>query len=450
MLPALEELVKKTITRGFEEAEIYAVHSVTRWFSIASDKIIDSVVSEDYNIGVRGVLGKRVGSVRTNTLNTNVDKLLEKLYSATKSSPEDPYWSGFPVDVRDINPVTCYDEKTAKISEEELIEVLKYTMDTLKEPSLRRGAERASVVEGALSLRENEIAVVNSHGVERSVKCSDVMLWLMLSVTKNGASADKTFTYGKRGLFIKELEEKALREGELVLSFLNASPMESGNYDVVLVPEVTGDIVMYSLAPAFSALNILENRSPLRGKLREAVFSDTLTVLDDPSVDTATGTRPFDDEGIATTTKPVVEKGVFKTMLHSHYTARRMNTISTGNGFRQHPAAQPIPQFTNLVVKPGQGSLEDFMHNIARGLVVYEVIGYWMSDPVTGSVKATVTHGLLIERGTVVKPVKGVVIGGNIYEWLSKGLVEVGKDIEIIGSTVTPSLWIKGVSVAGK
>ncbi|MEM4662297.1 MAG: metallopeptidase TldD-related protein, partial [Desulfurococcaceae archaeon] len=56
----------------------------------------------------------------------------------------------------------------------------------------------------------------------------------------------------------------------------------------------------------------------------------------------------------------------------------------------------------------------------------------------------------LVERGKVVKPVKGVVIGGNIYEWLSKGLLGVGKDLEIIGPAAAPSLWIKEVGVAGK
>ncbi|MEM4933708.1 MAG: TldD/PmbA family protein [Desulfurococcaceae archaeon] len=449
-LSKLEQLVRRAVTKGLAEVEVYAVHTISKQFSVASDMTIDSVVSEDYDIGLRGAFNKRIGGVRTNTLDGDVDKILEKLYSVTKSSPEDPYWSGFPVELRETKQVSCYDDKVAAMSEEELVEVLEQAMDAFKEPPLRSGAEKASVVEGSFSVRESRIVVINSHGVERSVRCSNVVLWLSLSTMKGGAIADKTFAYWKRKLDIKELEDKALRNGELALLFLNASPIESGNYDLVLVPETVGEILTYSLAPAFSALNILENRSPLKGRLGELVFNEDLTISDDPSIEMAAGTAPFDDEGVPTTTKPVVEKGVVKSILHSYYTARRMNTAPTGNGFRQYPAAPPTPRFTNMLVNPGQGSLEDFVRDISKGIVVHEIIGYWMSDPVTGSTKATVTHGLLVERGKVVKPVKGVVIGGNIYEWLSKGLLGVGKDLEIIGPAAAPSLWIKEVGIAGK
>jgi PmbA protein len=94
--------------------------------------------------------------------------------------------------------------------------------------------------------------------------------------------------------------------------------------------------------------------------------------------------------------------------------------------------------------------VDEYIRDMKKGLIVFEVIGQWMSDPVTGGVKATVTHGLLIENGEVLKPVKGLVVSGNIYDWLSVNLVEIGEDVEIIGNNVVPSLWVKNVRVAGK
>jgi PmbA protein len=82
--------------------------------------------------------------------------------------------------------------------------------------------------------------------------------------------------------------------------------------------------------------------------------------------------------------------------------------------------------------------------------VVYEVIRHWMSDPFTGSIKATVTHGVLVENGAPAKPVKGVVLGDNVYDWLSKSLVEVGSDIEVHGNIASPTIWVREVKVAGK
>ncbi|MEM1842967.1 MAG: DNA gyrase modulator, partial [Desulfurococcaceae archaeon] len=80
-LSKLEQLVRRAVTKGLAEVEVYAVHTISKQFSVASDMIIDSVVSEDYDIGLRGAFNKRIGGVRTNTLDGDVDKILEKLYS---------------------------------------------------------------------------------------------------------------------------------------------------------------------------------------------------------------------------------------------------------------------------------------------------------------------------------------------------------------------------------
>ena len=427
MLSLVEEVVRKGISRGLSEVEVYAVKSTTWQFTISHDKVIEVSYREDQDLGIRGSMGKKVGGLKTNSLE-NTELIVDRLVSIVKSSPEDPYWSGFPPRQEKLNPVKTFDEKAVSRSVEEYVEILKYIMDKFKEVPVLRGVEKAVVTEGLFTISKVEVTILNSSGMLRQANYSPVTLWLELSVEKGGLSADKGLVYSRSVLDEKLLEKTALVEGERALLFFDSKPVESGTYDIVLEPSVAGEVLLYSLAPAFSALNILENRSPVKDKLGQEILSDKITILDNPSVETATGTRPFDDEGVATSTKPVVERGVFKTILHSYYTSRRMNAEPTGNGIRSHPASQPIPSFTNFVVKPGKGSLEEFAKDVRRGIVVYEVIGHWMSDPTTGSIKATVTHGLLVENGEVVKPVKGVVLGGSVYEWLSRNLVEVGGD----------------------
>ena len=444
-----ERLIRRSLERGLSEVEVYATRTLMRELTVASDKVVEGSVREDYDIGIRGAVGRRVGSVSTNQLSLDVDEVVSRLYASARSSPEDPYWSGFPADVGSYSPVGCYDERTARISEEELVELLFYTSGKLKEPALARGVDRATIAEGIAMSGEVEVFVANSYGVSRSLRCSGIIVMLALSLEKGGVQSDKTLSYVRSRVDLRELEALALREGELALNFFNSSPVESGRYDLVLVPSVVTQVLTSALAPAFSALNILENRSPLRGRLGEVVLSEKITLVDDPSIGGAVGSRPFDDEGVATRAKSVVERGVFKTLLHSYYTARRMGSEPTGNGFRRRSASQPVPGFTNLVVKPSKGSAESFTEEVRRGIVVYEVIGSWMSDPTTGRVKATVTHGLLVEGGRAVKPVKGVVIGGNIYRLLSENLREVGGDTEIVGNAAVPSLWVSNVDIAG-
>ncbi|MEM0368454.1 MAG: TldD/PmbA family protein [Desulfurococcaceae archaeon] len=449
MREVYEKLIQKAVGAGLSEVEVYAVRSTIRQFKVSNDKIIDVVYREDEDIGLRGAVNKKTGSMRINTIQVDIDSIVKKLVSIVKASPEDPYWVGFPLNTEIVVQSSSYDDKIANMNEEEYVEILRNTMDKFKEPALLKGASKVSIAEGSFTVLEAEISILNSNGIMRSGLRSSVQMWLGLYVEKNGLQADKSFVYERSKLDEKLLLEKAFEEGEKALLFLNSSPIESGVYDVIFDPITTGEIITSSLAPAFSALNILENRSPLKNKLGEKVFNEKLVLIDDPTVDSATGSRSFDDEGVPTRTKHVVDKGILKTLLHSYYTAKRMNVEPTGNGLRSHPASQPLPGFTNIVISPGRGSIDEFVHDVRRGLIVYEIIGQWMSDPVTGSVKATVTHGLLVERGSVTRAVKGVVIGGNIYDMLSNELIEIGSDIEIVGNTVTPSIWIKDVKVAG-
>jgi PmbA protein len=446
----IERIIARSTERGLSELEVYVVKTNIRVFTVANDKIIEASSSVDHDIGLRGSIGKRVGAIRLNNLPRNPDEALDSLIPVVKSSPEDPYWSGFASDAKAPLKVEAYDPRIGKMTEEEYVELLKATMERLKEPGLRRGVEKAFVAEGLLMASDLEVTISNTHGVCRSMKKSIVTIWLTLNILKNGSQSDYGLVYNKGILDQGELERKALESGERALLFFNSKPIESGEYEVVFEPTQTGLILQFSLAPAFSGLNILENRSPLRSKLGEVVFSDKVSIRDNPELRGGVGTRGFDDEGVATSNKRVVDKGVFKTILHSHYTAKRMNTDSTGNGIRTHPAAQPQPGFTNLELEPGSGNLEEFTRDLKKGIVVYDIIGYWMSDPFTGSVKATVTHGLLVENGVVVKPVKGVVIGGSIYDWLSRNLVSVGGDSVVNGNASTPSILISSVKVAGK
>lgn len=442
-------LVKKAFSKGLNEIEIYAVDSLITEFKVANDKIIESTRRKELDIGIRGAVGKKVGGIRVNAL-TDIDLVLDRLVSIIKASPEDPYWSGFPPTMKPLAKISTLDERTVSMSEEEYVELLKNTMDKFKEPAISKGASKAVVVEGSFDISRQDITIINSNGVYSQEAYSGVLLWLTLSVEKNGSQSDKSLVYYRNRINQEEIVRRAVEEGERSLLFFDSKPVDSGIYEIILNSTTAGAILSTSLSPAFSALNILENRSPIKDKHGKTIVSEKVTIIDNPFLDTATGTRSFDDEGIPTRTKLVVDKGVFTTILQSYYTSRRMNMDPTGNGIRQSPSMQPIPGFNNFVLEGRAGSVEDFISQVDHGLVVFEVIGYWMSDPVTGSVKATVTHGLLVERGNILRPVKGVVIGGNIYDWLSKNLVEIGEDTEIIGNTSVPSIWIRNVRVAGK
>ncbi|MEM2025542.1 MAG: metallopeptidase TldD-related protein [Desulfurococcaceae archaeon] len=93
--------------------------------------------------------------------------------------------------------------------------------------------------------------------------------------------------------------------------------------------------------------------------------------------------------------------------------------------------------------------MEEFIRETSRGLVIYDVIGQWMSNPVTGYIKANITHGLLVETGGISQAVKGSIVVGNIYEWLGNSLDNLGSDTKVYSGVVAPSAVIRSVDVGG-
>jgi len=79
------------------------------------------------DVGIRGSIGRKTGAIRLNNLPEDPDRILDLLVSVIKSSPEDPYYPGLPVDTKPVKTRLAFDEKIASMSEEEIVEFLEYT-----------------------------------------------------------------------------------------------------------------------------------------------------------------------------------------------------------------------------------------------------------------------------------------------------------------------------------
>ncbi|MEM4482104.1 MAG: metallopeptidase TldD-related protein, partial [Desulfurococcaceae archaeon] len=280
--------------------------------------------------------------------------------------------------------------------------------------------------------------------------CTFNNLAIQVKVSTERGTSDWTFYSNNRRVDLKELYEAIDRESAIAVLFGGSKPVKSGKYNIILYNNVLSNLLSDVLVPALSALNVLHRRSPLRDKLQQAIFSEKISLSDDPTLRLERGSRPFDDEGVSTNSKALVDRGTLKNFLHNYYTSRKFNAQGSGNGFRRSPEVSPTPMPTNLVLKGDSGSIEEFIKETSRGLVIYDVIGQWMSNPVTGYIKANITHGLLVESGEISQAVKGSIVVGNIYEWLGNSLDNLGSDTKVYSGVAAPSAVIRSVDVGGE
>ena len=443
-----EAILREGLRRGLSELEVVVVSTERVTASIVSGEIKPVLFSARTTYGLRAAIGRRVAGISVGDLGTSLEEALRDLERAVRSSPEDPYWQGFPPKIdRGVRSET-YSKNFDYLEPEKAVELAKLVVDSAVERGRVVGADRTTVMEGLVELARVNIRVVNTNGVDVSERCSVFGAYGSVKSVFGGTDSTYDFSLGSRRVAEEELVKRVVEAVDYTTLFRGPTTPESGVYPLVLAPRVAAEVLTAALIPAVSGLNIVEGRSPLKGKIGAPVLNEKVTIRDDPTLPLHYGSRSFDDEGVGVYSKTVFDRGVFATPLTNYYVSKRLNMESTGNGFRTLPGASTAPAPTNVVLENGSGGLEEFTRELKRGIVVYSTIGSWMSNFVSGQVYFTVTHGLLVDGGRV-RPVKSFVVAGNIYEWLGGKLVEVGSDAEVNANYVTPSLYIAEAKVSG-
>ncbi len=447
-----EKMVGKAVERGASEAEFYGVVDDLIQLEISRNSIEKVVSRRTGRYGLRLVAGKKLAIYVSEDLGGGaVGSIIDKALEIARARPEDPRWPGLARGYREGGNVRVYDEALDEVGIEGMLDLVAEAINTSLRAAEESGAEKTRVTRGYAWIVKGTVVLVNSYGDHIHGSGTQIVIDYNVHVEKDGYESSYPFVYMARTLDKRLIIEKARRAGEYALKFLNPKTLPSGEYKLLLTPEIHGELVSTVFSPAVSAYNIQRNRSPLKDKLGEKIASEEVTVMDDPYMDYGFGSRGFDDEGMPTTTKPIVDKGVFTNIVYDHYTASIEGKETTGNAYRRSLSVNPQPYPLNIVFKPrNPWSLDEMIGEIDRGVIVYGVIGAWMSNPVNGNIQATITHGLYVENGEIKYPVKGLVIGGNYYDYLSEKLVALGKDTENYENIYTVPILVNRVPLAGR
>ncbi len=438
------EAVKEALKLGVSEAEALAIWRRPLTISIVRGEVEVARRGEGLALGVRVAVGRRVavggGSVRSIK---DVKPMVEAIVKIARVSREDPNWRGLPERITASSVRSSYDSKLEELSVEELLG----EMLGLARRQDHRGLE---VTELHLYTVVLERAISNTSLNVLSERSSRVSGYVEVKAVEGGVQSicrEYHMGYSLGELRLEDLLEKA---SQRALRGLRTTGIETGTYTVVLMPKVTASIVNTMLSPAIAADNVQRGRSPLAGKLGDNVLGEDLTVLDDPTREGLYATTSFDDEGVATRAKTVFRRGVLETLLYDTYTARIEGRESTGNAVRPGVTVAPRPAPLNLIVEGGSEGLESLLSRVRRGLVVYETIGEWLSNPVSGHLNATITYGELLEDGEFKGVVRGAVMSGNFYHLFKYSIESLSRELENVYNVYAPAIMLRDVVVSSR
>ena len=174
----------------------------------------------------------------------------------------------------------------------------------------------------------------------------------------------------------------------------------------------------------------------LLDSLGKQIFSPQVRILERPHLPKAFGSTPFDDDGVATHDRDVVDGGVLQGYFLGCYSARKLGMATTGNAGGAH----------NLMLEPGNRDFDGMLKLMDRGLLLTEVLGHGVNY-VTGDYSRGAA-GFWVEKGKIVHPVEEITVAGNLAE-MFRGIVESGNDVFSRGSKQTGSILIERMRLAG-
>lgn len=224
------------------------------------------------------------------------------------------------------------------------------------------------------------------------------------------------------------------------LSRLSARRVKTGRYPVLFeAPLAVG--LLGALVQATSGGALYRKASFLVDSLGKPVMADHIDVLEDPFVPGAMGSGAFDDEGVRTQRRQVVQGGTLQGYFLSTYTGRKLGMPTTGNAGGSHNL------YLGSRLTRKSDNFRAMLKKMGTGLVVTELIGqgvnYLTGDYSRGA------FGYWVENGEIQHAVEEITIAGNLQE-MFRQIVAVGSDAITRGAKTSGSVLIEQMAVAGQ
>ncbi len=386
------------------------------------------------SVGMRVMKGKRVALTSTSDL-TPPGNLSQEDAFAGPADPKEIAKGPFP-------DLDLFDPVMGNLDAGQAI-----TMARSAEDAARGFDPRITNSEGAtVSRTAGAVALVLSGGFSGGYRATYASVHVVPLADDEGGKKRRGSHYSAKR-FLAELEDPAAVGAEAArrtLRKLGARKVATCEAPVVFDPEAARSIIGTFAGCAMGSL-IWRKSSYLVGREGTEVASPLITLVDDPLLPRAPGSRPFDGEGLAGRKNTVVERGVLKTYLCDSYSGRKLGRPSTASASRGSGGGVG-PSTTNYICSAGNLTNDEIVKKTERGLYVTDMMGFGF-NPVTGDFSRGAS-GFWIENGALAHPVSEVTISLNL-DLLLKRIDLVGSDLDWRSSTVTPTLRVSSMTIAG-
>lgn len=397
--------------------------------------------NRDKSLGVSVYLGQRRGNASTSDFSrAAIERTVQAAFDIARFTAEDPA-AGLP-DPADL--------ATAVEVDRDLDLFHPWAIDAAQAAELALRCENAATAtsrqitnsEGAgVSAQQSHFWAGNSRGFRGGYASSRHYLSVSpIAGRGRHMQRDGWYTSMRDAAELSSPEAVGRYAAERALSRLKPRRVPTAEVPVLFECTVAGGL-MGSLVQATSGGSLYRKASFLQDSLGTRVLPEHIDITEDPHVPKGKGSAMFDDEGVRTRARQVVEAGVLQGYFLSSYSARKLGMKTTGHA----GGAQ------NMVMSSRRTTAADtlpaMIRRLHRGLFVTELMGQGVNG-VTGDYSRGAA-GFWVENGEIAFPVQEVTIAGNLKQ-MFQDIAWVGADAYNSGSRTVGSVLVERMKLAGE
>ena len=436
-------LLRAANAAGADAADAIAISGVSLSVDVRNGTLEQAERAEAVDIGLRVFVGKRTAIVSASDVSERtINEMAVRAVAMAREAPEDP------------NAGLADPSQLARDWDLDALELA----DPASEPSpadLQEDAARAEAaarsVEGVAQVQSasagyssDTVFLAASNGFAggyartgRGLSC--------VAISGEGAGMERDHD-GDSRVFQSDLrspEDIGRTAGERTVARSGARKPPTGTYPVLFDERIAATLLGHLLS-AVNGSAVARGASFLRDALGQQILPRGMSLIEDPHRPRATGSRPFDGEGLPTQRRAIVEDGVLQGWTLDLSTGRKLSLSSTGNAARGMSSG-PSPSNWNVAMTQGSASRADLLRDMGTGLLVTSMIGATI-NPNTGDYSRGAA-GHWVENGEITHPVNECTIAGNLRDMMHA--IVPANDARTHLSRVAPSLLVPGMTLAG-
>ena len=441
----IEDTLDIAVAQGASDAAAEVSEGAGLSVSVRKGEIENVERNRDKSLGVTVYLGQRRGNASTSDFSRSaIEQTVRAAYDIARFTAEDPA-AGLP-DAEDL--------VTPDVAGIDLDLFHPWAVDADAAAALARRCEDAAFATsrlisnsegGGTSAQQSHFWAGNSRGFRGGYASSRHSISVApIATMRTGKSQpdmqrDAWYSSERNALDLASPEAVGRYAAERALSRLKGRKVATCEVPVLFENTLAAGL-LGSLVGAISGGALYRRATFLLDCIGTPVLAGHLDVDEDPLQRAGKASAAFDDEGVRTRARRVVDGGVVQGYFLSSYSARKLGLKTTGHAGGSHNLS-----LSSRLTRPGD-HLDEMLRKLGRGLFVTELMGQGVNG-VTGDYSRGAA-GYWVEGGRIVHPVHEVTIAGNLKDML-RGIVALGADRYVSGGKTVGSMLIDRLKVAG-